>query len=407
MNIQPTKYTSTMKRTFNIVAGALLVVLATIVISCKDQFTEQDALNAQQQIDLALYIVNQSDPVQGPINGATVIFSQNGVSKTVTTDATGAALFPKIKVGDFIYSVAATNFISTAGTGSASSTNFREGQMTITVAMISTSDADLATVKGTLTVDTDATNLTREVAGAVDVFFDVYLNSGQRTFTIKTDASGNYLMKVPVNSTSTTTIVVRYGDFETNQTIALNQYGDETGSFTTVPQLLPRKDVVKTLFSMSTDGSQYINIPSAFNVRSLYAIVDAAPAAGTLAIINGVTVNSSGQITDVSFLTGGNYTGDADGKVNVTFTSLDGGSGATLQITLGNNSNVQNAYFGLGTGASKVLVGGSGYPTSNFSLNKISTRTPSARTLLTVTKGTITVANGDYGTGIYRPRQIF
>ena len=88
-----------MKRTFNIISGALLIVLTTFVISCKDQFTEQDALNSQQQIDLALYIVNQSDPVQGPITGAVVTFSQNGVSKDVTTDATGAALFPKIKVG--------------------------------------------------------------------------------------------------------------------------------------------------------------------------------------------------------------------------------------------------------------------------------------------------------------------
>ena len=395
-----------MKRTFNIISGALLIVLTTFVISCKDQFTEQDALNSQQQIDLALYIVNQSDPVQGPITGAVVTFSQNGVSKDVTTDATGAALFPKIKVGDFVYKVVATNFISVSGTGSANSNNLREGQMTISVPMISTSDADLGTIKGTLTMETDVTNLTREVAAAIDIFFDVYLNSGTRTFTTKTDATGNYSIKVPVNATSPTYVVLRYGDFETNQTIGLNQYGDETGSFTTFPQLLPRKDVVKTLFSMSTDGEQYRSIPSANNVRSLYAIVDAAPAAGTTAVITSVTVNSQGQITDVGFFSGGNYTGDADGKVNVTFTSLDGGSGATLQITLGNNSNAQSAYLGVGTG-SKVLVGGSGYPTSNFSLNKTGTRTPSYRSNLYAQKGTVSIANGDFGTGIYRPKQIF
>ncbi|MEJ0055871.1 MAG: hypothetical protein WDN75_09610 [Bacteroidota bacterium] len=140
------------------------------------------------------------------------------------------------------------------------------------------------------------------------------------------------------------------------------------------------------------------------SIKSVYAIVDAPPAAGTLATVSSITI-TNGSVTDIGFSSGGNYLGDADGKVNITITSIDGGTGASCVVTLGNQTSVSSAYAGIGTG-SKILAGGSGYPTSDFSLNKTSTRTADARTSFTVLKGTITVANGDYGTGIYRPRLV-
>lgn len=400
-----------MKNKFKVIlSGTLLIAIMAFAISCKETFTEEDALKAQQEIDLAIYVVNGSDAASAPIAGATVTVNQNGVSVTGTTDATGAALFPKVKVGDFVYTVTAANFITESSQGNAGSFNFREGQVTVRIDLISTADADLATIKGTLTVEKDVTNLVREFASSVDVFFDVSLNSGTRTFTTKTDANGAYQIKVPTNPSSSTFVQIRYSDFEADQVIAINRYGDETGSFITVPQILPRKETIKTLFSPTTSGQQFRTIPSVNSIRSVFATVEAPPAGGTQAIIDYVETDAQGGIVDIDFSTGGNYTGDADGKVTVTFVSLDGGTGASYVITLGSNSSVSNAYFGLGTGASVAKTNGAGYPkniSGGFTLNKITTQTPSFNTSVSVLKGTITFANGYYGTGVYRPREIF
>ena len=154
---------------------------------------------------------------------------------------------------------------------------------------------------------------------------------------------------------------------------------------------------------MSTNGSQnQDNFPT--NIRPVYAIADPAPAGGRTAVISTVSVNADGEITGIGFIDGGNYTGDADGIVNITFTSLLGGSGASLEIDLTNSNSLSTAYNAF---SDFTLVGGSGYPDDNYLLNRNFSEWPSVnsfdrRAFIEILPGTTTIFNADYGTGVYR-----
>jgi hypothetical protein len=143
------------------------------------------------------------------------------------------------------------------------------------------------------------------------------------------------------------------------------------------------------------------------NVRSIYAVVDAPPIGGTLAVVNSVSINNLGQIIGVNVSNGGNYTGDADGKVRISITSLDGGSGGFIDLTLGNQTDIISAYNQFGT-ATRSITPGSGYPVDDFTLNKISRRFPSPGFSPTVSlsKGRVVIYNADYGTGVSHPKQV-
>jgi hypothetical protein len=202
---------------------------------------------------------------------------------------------------------------------------------------------------------------------------------------------------------------VRFPDFEADQIIAFNRYSDEATDFYSEPQNLPRRETIKTLFSASTSGQinrSYVGGGS-FNVRSVYAIAEAPPTGGTRAIIDQVFINNKGEVSGLSFSTGGNYSGDTDGKVNVAIFSLDGGSNGAVTISLTGVFTTTSASTGYNNN-SPLITKGSGYPVGgHLSLNKTATRTPSGRTaLFTVSPSTINIANMDYGTGIARPKQL-
>lgn len=394
-----------MKRTqFSFVSLTFVALLFVAAMSCSDDFTEKDALEAQQQVDLTIYVFDPSTSSQ-PVTGAKVTINQGTNTTEVTTDAKGAANFPKVKVGEYVYSVSADNYTSANGTASAAPENFRQGQVTNKVAIYSLTNESTATVKGVATFEKDVTNLTPEPVAGLKILVRLELNNGYQVFNATTDAQGNYSLKIPTNGVdSYTYVTLSYPDFEADQTIAFNKTSDEVGTFTSANQILPRKENIKTLFSSTTSYTLYNSIPSASSVRSVYAIAETPPTGGTRAIISDVSVNSLGEVTGISFNDGGNYTGDADGKVNVEIFSLDGGSGASIQITL--PSGVTSASTAYSTVANRAIVKGSGYPTSTFSLNKISTRNPSSRSGFYVAPGSINIANVDYGTGVARPKQL-
>jgi len=386
---------------FRFLSLALSGLVLLGAVSCQDDFTEEDALKAQQEIGLTIYVVNSSTAESAPVANAKVVVSQSGESQTVTTDETGVAKFSSIQIGEFVYSVSADNFTPLSGVGSADVDNFRQGQVTSRIGLYSLSDENMVTVKGNITVETDVTNFDREFA-SVKVTASVYLSGiGNRTFEGNTDASGNYSIKVPVAAEGSD-ISINFPDFTADQKIALNRYNEEA-SF---PEVLPRVETINTLFSVSTN---YTGNPTFYegDVRSLYATVEAPPAGGTQAVINTVYTNSQGEVTGVNFNNGGDYTGDADGVVNITIVSLDGGSGASIVVDLDGYSSVSSAYYA--DPANVTIEGGSGYPknSDNYTLNKIDYRWPSARTYANdVRPGSEVVANADYGTGVYRPRNV-
>lgn len=397
-----------MKNTFKILTRTLLAGLIVLSVSC-DQYSEEDALKSQQSIDFTIYVVDGTSTEKTPIEGATVTLIQSGSTREVVTDANGIAAFPDIEVGTYVYKVVAEGFVTQNRSGDATVTNFRIGQITRQVEMNSSKVEDLATIRGHIAIETDLTNTTREVAANVPVQAKVELKDGIRVFSDTTDAEGNYEIKIPTNGINgSTRVVMSYTDVEVDQKIAITKYEDEEGFF---PEVLPRIETIKTVFSPSTalGDNQYFDYRA---VRAVYAIADDAPADGTTAVIDKVSIDSNGEVTGISFDEGGDYTGETDGVVDITITSLNGGSGASIRINLGDQTDLEDAYNESGT-ATMVLTKGSGYSpddnvSRNQSLNKIRYRRPSFNASnINVAPGGIYVINGDYGTGKSRPRAIY
>lgn len=397
-----------MKHKFKLFTTGLMIGLMTLSISCKEQFTEEEALKAQQLVDFALHVYNESSPEKAPVSGATVTFIQGGSKMEATSDESGVALFPGVKFGGFVLTIAAENFTSLTYDDEIYSDDFRTTQQTYSIGIYSLADESLATIKGTVRIDTDLTNDTPETIEGITLRFRSNLNYGSKVFMATTDANGNYEVKVPVSQYGSY-VYVQYPDILVGQKIAFNKLASDPLNF---PKVLPKTETIETLFAMYTGGgilNNYNNYP-VYGVNPIYAIADPAPTGQTTAVINYVYTNADGEIEDINFSTGGDYTGDADGKVNVTFTSLLGGSGATLEITLGDQTNLSSAYNENGT-ATINLVGGSGYPDDSYSLNRVNYRNPSLNSSnrennFYLYPGTITFNNPDYGTGVSRPNDL-
>lgn len=395
-----------MKHKFKLFTASLMIGLMTLSISCKEQFTEEEALKAQQLVDFALFVYNESSEGREPVPGATVTFIQGTAKIEATTNESGVASFPGVKFGGFVYTVTAENFTSVTDNEYIYPEDIRSSQETYSVGIYSIADETLATIKGKIQLETDLTNDTRETMEGITLRFRVSLNNGDKVFTATTDADGNYEAKVPVRNYGST-VYIQYPDMLVGQKIAYNRLDSDPLDF---PEVLPKIETIETLFAMYTGYSLNANNYPVTGVYPIYAIADPAPAGGETAVIDYVYTNDDGEITGVSFDDGGDYTGDADGFVNITFTSLLGGSGATLQIELGDQTDLEDAYFENGT-AVRTLVGGTGYPDDNYRLNRIGYRGPSVNSSsrehnFYLYPGTITFNNQDYGTGVVRPDDL-
>ena len=385
---------------FSIIAIAATMITA----SCKDEFTEEDALAAQQEIDLAIYVFDEGDVEKLPIEGATVVLIQGTEVTTLTTDVNGTAFFEKAKVGGFVYRVSLTDYTSINETGFV---NYLQGQETFAIGLYALNGANMATLKGNVQIETDLTNDITEYADGVELLVTTHLNNGARTFITTTDAGGNYSIQIPSDNNGSTYTTVRFPDLELNQAIVYSKLSTNPLNFPDVVQAVQQ---YPTLFAMYTGArNNHDNFPVQ-NYRPVYGIAEAAPAGGNDAEISRVFTNGAGEIVDVNFNTGGNYTGDADGLVTITFTSLLGGSGATLVIDLttgsgggGLTSSASTAY----NNGSFTLTPGSGYPDNNNRLNRNGYEGPTfssnqRETWTYVYPGTTTFINADYGTGVYR-----
>lgn len=395
-----------MKHKFKLFTASLMIGLMTLSISCKEQFTEEEALNAQQLVDFAMFVYNESSESREPVVGATVTFIQGSNKVEATTDESGVASFPDVKFGGFVYTITAENFTPVTDNEYIYADDLRTSQETYSVGIYSTADETLATMKGRIQLETDLTNDTRETLEGITLRFRVNLNNGDKVFMATTDANGNYEVKVPVRQNGSS-VYVQYPDILVGQMIAYNRLDSDPLFF---PEVLPKIETIETLFAMYTGYSLNNSNYPVTGVYPMYAIAEPAPAGQETAIIDYVYTNDDGEIVDIDFDEGGDYSGDADGIVNITFTSLLGGSGATLQITLGDQTDLEDAYYENGT-ATSTLVGGAGYPDDNYRLNRIGYRGPTLSTQsrehsFYLYPGTITFNNQDYGTGIVRPDDL-
>lgn len=246
----------------------LLMVPIMLLFSCnKDKFSEKDALNAQQTVDLIVTVIDQSSSM-APVDGATVILINDSTIVTKTTNANGIVSFANIQIGgSATISVSKTDFTSVLKSVYTNPDSYRQTQVSTIVSLYSLESSKIATFKGRLTMQSDLTDRDREPAVGFTVKaknFDLSF-TGQ-LYTAVTDADGNYSIAVPVTSNGDD-IQIYYPEFTVNQTVALVKPDNSIG-------IVDRSVLYKSATSPIGILTSIDPIPS------IYATIAAPPAIG-------------------------------------------------------------------------------------------------------------------------------
>jgi hypothetical protein len=210
-----------MKKTINKLL--LIIFPAILLFSCKkDDFSEKDALDAQQTIDLAITVIDASSASE-PVSGATVKLLKDSTLVSKTTNNNGTVVFTKVKIGDVaVVSVTKDQFTSVLTTVNASPDSYRQTQVSEMIKIYSLSSGKTATIRGRLTMQSDLTDRDREPATNVIVKVKNLTISSEMLFTATTDNDGKYSVTVPVSSKGDY-LELYYPEFTTNQKLAFVQ----------------------------------------------------------------------------------------------------------------------------------------------------------------------------------------
>ena len=285
----------------------LLMVPIMLLFSCKkDKFTEKDALDAQQTIDLLVTVIDASSSL-APVPDATVTAIIDSTSVTKTTSASGTVVFSKVKIGGSVaISVSNANYTSVLTVVNTNPASYRQTQVSTLITVYSLDPAKIATIKGRLTMQSDLTNRTREPAVGLVVTArnNDLISTTDELFTATTDADGKYSISVPVSSGGDN-IDIFYPEFTVNQKLAFVQ--DDKSIAVAVRPVLYKSDLnpISTLLQ---------NIPA---IPSIYALAD-APATGSLG--SGFTLGTKANRVPLS-----SYSG---------YLLIDGGAGYNGGVTI-------------------------------------------------------------------------
>jgi hypothetical protein len=198
-------------------------MLGLLFTACeKDKFTEEDAIESQQLIDVVINVLDRSN-FNTPLDSALVVTQINGERIEKSTDNSGAVTFTDVKIGASLSVVVEkSSYLNATTTISTSTSNYRQGQISGNVYMYSLSSNQMATLRGKLTLESDLTNRDREIAAGVLVKAqNPYLNDyAEQYFYDSTDADGNYEIRVPINTSGSNRIDVIYPNIYANQSFA-------------------------------------------------------------------------------------------------------------------------------------------------------------------------------------------
>jgi hypothetical protein len=339
------------------------LIPAMLLFSCKkDKFTEKDALDAQQTIDLLVTVIDASSS-QTPVEGATVKVVIDSAVVTQTTNANGVTVFTKVSIGgSAVISVSKANFTSVLTTVSTNPGSYRQTQVSAIISLYSTDAAKIATFKGRLTMQSDLTDRNREPAAGVLVkAYNNNLNtSTQQVFTATTDADGKYEIAVPVSSDGDQ-IYLYYPEFVVNQKLAFVQENKTTA-------VAERAVLYKSNSSPATNLLN--NIPA---IPSIYATVAAPATAVGSGFALGSKANRVSLTSGYSFyllVDGGSgyYGGGTRSNYLLPFTPDAEGDSAKLQVDIVN---------GKITNIDQFINNGATYSTApTLIVNKLSPTTP-------------------------------
>lgn len=249
----------------------LIMVPIMLLFSCnKDKFSEKDALDAQQTIDLLVTIIDASSSL-APVPNATVTAIIDSTAVTKTTNANGTVVFTKVNIGGSVaVSISKANYTSVLIAVNTNPESYRQTQVSTIVSVYSLDPTKIATIKGRLTMQSDLTDRNREPAvGFIVKAKNRSLKSTTDVlFTATTDADGKYSISVPVSSNGDN-IDLFYPEFTVNQKLAFVQEDKSVA--------VAERSVLYKSDSNPVNGLLQ-NIPA---VPSIYATV-AAPATTTL-----------------------------------------------------------------------------------------------------------------------------
>ncbi len=213
----------------NIYKFMMLIALGAMTLaSCEeDKFTEKDAMDALQHIDVALTVQDGSS-YGDAVDGATVQLVKDSVTVEKTTDGSGNVVFSDMKVGgDISVYVNKDNYTKAMFQISTSTDSYRTKQISKTLKIYPLSGDNLATVKGKLSIETDLTNREREkLAGREVRVVNPNLGSNvESSFVGVTDSEGQYSVKVPVNPDGSDNLQITFPTVDTTQTLAMQSGG--------------------------------------------------------------------------------------------------------------------------------------------------------------------------------------
>lgn len=240
----------------------LFLIPALLLMSCnKDKYSEKDALDDQQKIDLLVTVIDLSSSAT-PVAGAIVRVVIDSTVVSQTTNNNGITIFNDLKIGgDVVVSVTKENFTSILTNVNTIPDSYRQKQVTAIIGVYSKEAAKSATFKGRLTLESDLTNRKREpAAGFIVKARNSELQFADQLFTATTDADGKYEISVPV-SVNGDLIELFYPEFVVNQKLAFVQQNSTVA-------------VVERPVLYKSSNSPTFSIPS---IPSAYATI-AAPA---------------------------------------------------------------------------------------------------------------------------------
>jgi hypothetical protein len=384
-------------------AGALSVLVLTVLWSCQDDFTEEDLLDKQaslgkDSIDFSVLVYDASTSFTGSadseegqcvdcrekssgarakgVASLTVTISKNGKAVSATTNANGIALFKGLQPGSVVGSVSGAGFTTTNFTVSIKEGESSNGSSEPTtnagaiIPVFETEGDNVATVTGRATFEGNLLNDEPEpvpngtkIAFSIDTSSDSFKNlfkaildldllsesvtsasvdnlSFEGSF-VATTTNGAYSINLPTSHHGLD-YTYTFSDFTADQSIAINNY--ENRPFGE----LRRVEVISTQFSQNNVSFDNPRTGIPF-ISPVQLDIDAPPAAGSGAAATASLLPAPVALSFTVLAAGSGYTASSTTiPVTVNGGSFDNTVTGATAATLTASSDSQGRITGVG-----------------------------------------------------------
>ncbi len=364
--------------------------------SCEDKFTEQDLLNAQQQVDYTLQLVDLNANVtdaESSLKGVKVSLTQGAAVKTVEADANGYVSFGKVQVGNAVIKIVSENYLNGEAVVNLVTSNSKISQMITRFPVFAMTEGNTIKVSGKVEVESDLTNSTRELAPA-GTKIEVKLNSMNDDFTwvYGSNAGGG------ISDYKFETIVTTVKEDGTYEVVLPATTGGINYSINLQPLTLNQKLAVNGLVGEEEISPRVVDISTEFRLNS----ETGAPLVPNVLLkvdgkyIGYAVVSNSGRISHVN-LADTKHKFAPNAELNATVEELKGkkGTGASVKVYTNANGFVQ--YTSLEAEGSDYTSG---------SVNSFLPFNNPSNSFNVVKGNTSQTRNFHYGAGAYRSTEI-